>query len=83
MPQTWHLKEAKNQLSNLIDAAIEHGPQIITRRGHEVAVVLSCDEYGKLMVAKSSLSDFFRRSPLTGEDISLERDKSEIRDGFI
>ncbi len=37
MIQTWQLQEAKNKLSRVIDDAINNGPQIITRRGVEVA----------------------------------------------
>lgn len=82
MIQTWQLQEAKNKLSKLIDDAVEHGPQIITRRGNEVVIVLSYDEYRKLTASKQKLSEFFRQSPLAEVELDLTRDKSEIRNEF-
>jgi antitoxin Phd len=37
---SWQLQEAKNKLSELIDRSISEGPQIITRHGVEIAVVI-------------------------------------------
>ena len=76
MLQTWQLQEAKNKLSRVIEDAIHRGPQIITRRGTEVAIVISIDEYRKMTTSKGKLSEFFRRSPLVGVDLDLSRDKS-------
>jgi antitoxin Phd len=80
MIQTWQLQEAKNKLSRVIDDAINSGPQIITRRGVEVAVVLSYEEYKRMIGAKQSLSEFLRKSPLAEVDLDLVRDKSKARD---
>ena len=80
MIQTWQLQEAKNKLSRVIDDAIDSGPQIITRRGVEVAIVLSYAEFKKLTATDESLSAFFQRSPMTGIDLDLTRDKSDARD---
>lgn len=79
MPRSWQIQEAKNKLSELVEEAIENGPQILTRRGEEVAVVLSLSEYRKLKKKQTSLSEFFRQSPL--EDLDLERDRSPARPG--
>ena len=40
MSRTWQLQEAKNKLSEVVDQAIAEGPQVITRRGEEVAIVI-------------------------------------------
>lgn len=82
MISSWQLQEAKNKLSKLLDEAMKSGPQIITRRGVEVAVVLSVEEYRHLTAAKEKLSDFFRQSPLVEAELDLERDKSPVRDVF-
>jgi prevent-host-death family protein len=76
MAGVWQLQDAKNRFSEVINHAIESGPQVITRRGKETAVVLSADDYRKLTVAKGTLAEFFLSSPLAGSDIDLERDKS-------
>lgn len=43
----WPLQDAKNKLSGLVDRAIGGAPQMITRRGKPVAVVMSVAEYEK------------------------------------
>lgn len=77
MQKVWQIQEAKNKLSEVVERAIESGPQILTRRGAEVAVVLSYPEYLQLKRKQVPLSEFFRRSPL-GE-LDLERDRSPAR----
>lgn len=82
MISSWQLQEAKNKLSKLVDEAMKSGPQIITRRGVEVAIVLSVEEYRQLMASKEKLSDFFRQSPLVDVELDLKRDESPVRDVF-
>jgi len=41
----WQLQHAKARFSELVDDAVEKGPQIVTRRGVDTAVVLSIDEW--------------------------------------
>ncbi len=79
MQRSWQIQEAKNKLSEVVEDAIEKGPQILTRRGVEVAVVLSYPEYLKLKKKQVPLSEFFRQSPLA--DLDLERDGSPWRPG--
>ena len=79
MIQTWQLQEAKNKLSRVVDNAVNSGPQIITKRGVEVAIVLSFAEYQKLVASRGKLSTFFRESPLAEVGLDLTRDKSEAR----
>lgn len=78
MSKSWQLQEAKNKFSQVVDEAQSKGPQTITRHGKEVAIVLSASEYYKLTASKIKLSDFFSQSPLA--EITLERDKSPLRD---
>ena len=42
--EIWHVKEAKARFRDLIEAA-RGGPQIIRRRGADVAVVISIDDW--------------------------------------
>jgi prevent-host-death family protein len=44
----WALQDAKNRLSEVIRAAEQGEPQIVTRRGVETAVVISHDEFERL-----------------------------------
>jgi antitoxin Phd len=45
---TWQLQQAKAKFSEVIDLAQTDGPQIITRRGVETAVILPIDEWQRL-----------------------------------
>ncbi len=82
MARNWQLQEAKNRFSEVVDEALAHGPQVITRRGKETAVVLSYAEFRRLNVRQSKLSEFFRNSPMAGGDLDLARDSSPNRDGL-
>ena len=44
----WQLQEAKARFSELLDDTLEKGPQVVTRRGVDTAVVVSVDEWRKL-----------------------------------
>ena len=44
----WQVQEAKQKFSQLVQRALEEGPQVVTRRGEEVVVVLSAEEFRRL-----------------------------------
>jgi len=75
MAHVWQLQEAKNKLSEVVEEAIQHGPQVISRRGTEVAVVLSFQEYLTLKKSRTNLAQFFLESPLRDSNLDLKRDK--------
>jgi len=79
MARVWQLQEAKNKFSEVVDEALKHGPQVITKRGVETVIVLSYVEYRQMALTQKKLSDFFRESPLIGVDFDLTRDKSGPR----
>jgi prevent-host-death family protein len=80
---SWQLQTAKARFSEVFRLARSEGPQRITRQGKEGVVMISDEQYDRLM-AKShqpkSLVQFFRESPLSGVDLDLERDKDPGRD---
>jgi prevent-host-death family protein len=63
MRQSWPIEKAKGRLSEVVDQAMEHGAQILTRRGEEVAVVLSLDDYREFKKKRIPLSEFFGTLP--------------------
>ncbi len=83
MARLWQLQEAKNKLSEVVDDALRDGPQVITRHGAKVAVVLSYTDYRKIAASRPKLSTFFRESPLAEAEIDLSRDKSLIRKDVV
>lgn len=63
----WQLQGAKQRFSALIRRAQSEGPQIVTRHGDVVAVVLSAEEYRRLTALAQGFKDFL----LSGPDLSL------------
>jgi antitoxin Phd len=80
MARVWQLQEAKNKFSEVVEEAITHGPQVITKRGVEAVIVLSYAQYRTMLAKQKKLSTFFRESSLVGADLDLTRDKSGLRD---
>lgn len=79
MSRVWQLQDAKSKFSEVVKEAIKEGPQVITRRGVETAVILSYADYQKMILSQQKLSEFFRQSPLVGVDLDLSRDTSPLR----
>lgn len=75
----WQLQEAKNKFSEVVRKASEEGPQTVTKHGKDSVVVLSAEEYRELEQPKTSLVEFFQKSPLSKVEINLSRDKSPAR----
>jgi len=48
MGEIWTLQDAKNRFSAVVDAALEGRPQLVTRRGKPVTVVLAATDYERL-----------------------------------
>lgn len=71
--RAWSVAEAKARLSELLDHAISDGPQAISRRGREIAVVVSIEEWHRKTVRSGSLAEFFAASPLRDSDLDIER----------
>jgi prevent-host-death family protein len=75
----WQLQEAKNRLSELVDQALESGPQVITRRGRDAVVVLACEKYELLARRSGSLIDLLRKAPKVRGGLSPRRDADSGR----
>jgi prevent-host-death family protein len=76
----WQLQDAQQKFGEVIERTSQE-PQIIVVKGKEVAIILSIDNYNKLVQQKPNLYEFFQNSPLKDVDLDLERDDSaETRD---
>ena len=65
----WQLQHAKARLSEVVERACSDGPQTITLRGKEAAVVVSADDYNKLTAPQRTLSEVLRDFPIRPEDV--------------
>ena len=59
----WQLQEAKAKFSELVQKAIDEGPQTVTRHGKDAVVVLSVQEYRTLCERRLSLKDVMMSDP--------------------
>ena len=80
MKTLWTLQDAKNRFSEVVTHALQDGPQTITRRGKETAVLISVATFRTLSVGKDDLVRFFRKAPLNGEELDLSRSRDTGRE---
>ncbi|HEX3733504.1 MAG TPA: type II toxin-antitoxin system Phd/YefM family antitoxin [Mycobacteriales bacterium] len=76
----WSVADAKAHLSELLDQAIHDGPQAITRRGEQIAVVVSIEEWQRKANRAGSLAEFFAESPLHESELEINRIDTFARD---
>lgn len=49
MGRTWQVQAAKARFSEFLETSLTEGPQIVTRRGVETAVLVSIDHWRRLV----------------------------------
>jgi antitoxin Phd len=74
----WQIQEAKAKFSELVQKAIDEGPQTVTRRGRDIVVVLSAEQFELMKKRQIDLKDLLPY--LAPGEAYLERDKSLPRD---
>jgi prevent-host-death family protein len=75
----WQLQEAKQRFSELVRQARAHGPQVVTRHGEEVAVVVSVEEYRRLTDDQPSFKEFLLAAPdLDALELSRSREPARV-----
>ena len=45
---TWPVQDAKARFSELLDATSKHGPQLVTKRGIETAMLVPIEEWNRM-----------------------------------
>ena len=70
----WQLQEAKAKFSELVQTALEAGPQTVTRRGKPAVVVVAADEYERMRERTPTLKELLLECPLEGVDLERPRD---------
>lgn len=76
----WQVQEAKQRFSELLRAAASGEPQIVTRHGEEIAVVLDMSEYRRLKGERMSFMEFLLEEPRVGIDFEIERSRELPRE---
>ncbi len=49
MSKKWQVQDAKARFSEFLDASLKEGPQIVTKRGVEAAVLIPIEQWHKLI----------------------------------
>ncbi len=83
---SWQLQEAKQKFSELVRRAEREGPQVVTRHGEEVVVVVPADEYRSMIERengekKMDFKEFLMSAPEGLEMIFAERPKDDYPRG--
>ncbi len=75
----WPLAKAKDRLSEIIRRAVDQGPQVISVRGKEVAVVVSRAQWGAQNSGTGpSFKDHLLAIP-KGDELDLSRNRAPAR----
>lgn len=65
---SWPVQDAKARFSELLATCIAQGPQVVTRRGEEAAVLVPMAEWRRLQgVARPSLKELLLAAAPRGE----------------
>jgi prevent-host-death family protein len=68
MKNIWQVQDAKSRFSEFLNSCLNDGPQVVTRRGFEAAVLVPIEEWRKLNeIARPTL-----KSLLLTEDYKAE-----------
>ena len=58
MDNTWQVQDAKARFSEMLETSLVNGPQIVTKRGVETAVLVPIDQWRRLqMMTKPNLKE--------------------------
>lgn len=77
---TWTLQDAKNKFSAVVDAALAGTPQEVTRRGKPAVVVLSAQDYHRMVSDAVEQRESFVDHLLAFPDGDVERAQARPRD---
>jgi len=77
---TWPVQEAKARFSELLDTCIAQGPQMVTKRGAEAAVLVPVAQWRRMQsVARPSLKALLMSDEGWGELVLPERGLDQRR----
>ena len=69
--QAWPVQDAKARFSEFLDACLADGPQMVTRRGAEAAVLVPAEQWRRLQAAaRPSLKRLLMSDPAR-DDLQL------------
>ena len=80
MSKVWQVQEAKARFSEFLAASVAEGPQIVTKRGVQAAVLVPIEEWRRLeKVAKPSLKSLLLAPGARTEALAPAREPHSLR----
>ena len=84
MSRQWPVQDAKSKFSEFLDTALAEGPQIVTKRGVETAVLLPIEQWRKLeRMTKPDLKELLLTSEARTEDLTPPRGQHRHRTPLV
>jgi antitoxin Phd len=78
--QTWPIQDAKARFSEFVERCLSEGPQMVTKRGTEAAVLVRVDEWRRLQAAaRPSLKELLLSEAGRGQIPTRARGSSKRR----
>lgn len=79
-PGIWQVQEAKARFSEMLETALTEGPQTVTKRGEEVAVLVSAEEWRDLQArARPSLKELLLSDEARTDELVPPRRRFKLR----
>ena len=74
MSNIWQVQDAKARFSEMLETSLADGPQIVTRRGVEAAVLVPIEQWRRLQqLSRPSLKELLLTPEARTEDLVLPR----------
>lgn len=72
--KSWPVQDAKARFSELLDACVSDGPQLVTRRGAETAVLVPIAEWRRMSTSsRPTLKDLLLSDEARGDLVAPKR----------
>jgi prevent-host-death family protein len=75
----WQVQEAKQRFSEVVRLAQAGEPQVVTKHGTAIVVVMDFEHYRQCQGGAATLMEFLRREPLVEVEVP-ERQRDDPRD---
>jgi len=80
---SWQLQDAKARFSEFLNAALKKGPQVVTRRGIETAVLIPIEEWRRLQrESRPNIKELLLGDGPRFENIAPQRGNWKTRDAI-
>ena len=77
---SWPVQDAKARFSEFLERCLAEGPQLVTKRGAEAAVLVSADEWRRLQAAaRPSLKELLLADRARTEQLAPARGRARRR----